>query len=424
MFSYDSLYYNEGLIIPDRMKEPYVKNLIKNYSKEINSRIIIVDNDYVVRGDSNNSFVGYIFKHIELQRALKGESVSNVYNFEEYGHVMYVAVPIISNNKIIGATLLSSSIDDSYNLIKELNKKLFFISLISIIFISLISFIFAGIIANPINKFINVINNISKGKLGERVQIESNDEFKMMADAFNVMIMKLEQVDKQRKDFVANVSHELRTPLSSIKLLAESLLTQKEQDISYYKEFLKDIDSEIDRLSNIINDLLLLVDLDKEKLKLNISPVYINFLLENIIKRFKPLANKKSIDLQLKLCEKIQMRIDGEKMQQAIINIIHNAIKYTPEGGRVRVSLYSQNKQVKIKVEDNGIGIPKESLSNIFDRFYRVDKARSRATGGTGLGLSIASQIVSLHGGSIEVESKLGEGSKFYIVLPYDIHLM
>jgi len=230
--------------------------------------------------------------------------------------------------------------------------------------------------------------------------------------------MKLDQVDKQRKEFVANVSHELRTPLSSIKLLSESLIHQNEDNIMIYREFLKDIDSEIDRLNNIIDDLLSLVDMDKEQLTINYKTTYVNYLLEKIISRLKPLADKKSISLSFIAGQRVQIKMDTEKIQQALINIIHNAIKYTPNGGQVKVRLYSDGKFIVIKIRDNGMGIPKESLSYIFERFYRVDKARSRNTGGTGLGLAIAKQVVNLHQGDITVESEVGKGSIFYVRIP------
>ncbi len=401
----------------------YVNPIAEKYSKNINGRVIVVDDKGVVKGDSNNEYIGETFRHIEIQNALKGQTSTNIYNFREYGHVLYAAVPAIVQNKVVGATLISISINDVYKDLKHINQNLLFISIACILLIGFIGFIISDFAFTPLESFIKTINSMAKGDLRQKVHINTNDEFKKMADAFNAMIMKLDQVDKQRKEFVANVSHELRTPISSIKLLSESLLHQNEENVNIYREFMEDISAESDRLNNIIEELLVLVDLDKEKLHLNYKLTYINFLLEKVTNRLRPLAEKKDINLILNLDEKIQIKVDSDKIQQAIINIIDNAIKYTQEGGAVRISLYSQGKWCVIEVRDNGIGIPEKGLSYIFDRFYRIDKARSRKTGGTGLGLSIAHQIVTLHQGAIEVESKVGKGSVFYIKIPSDIKL-
>lgn len=400
------------------MSEEWVKKAINEYSKEINARIIIVDKDNIVKGDSNNLFVGDTFKHDEIQKALNGENSSRIYNFKDTGKVMYISVPVILNDEVIGATLISVSIDNIYLEVRHISSKVVLISGISMFVTAIIAFFFSDAIFKPLEQLKSAINKVAQGHLEERVVIDSNDEFEEVAEAFNIMILKLDQVDTQRKDFVANVSHELRTPLTSIKILSETLIAGEEFDVEVYKEFLTDIDSEVDRLNNIITDLLTLVDLDKEKLTLDLKITYMNFLLEKIYLRLKPLAEKKSIDLELVLNEKIQLRVDSDKIQQAIINIIDNAIKYTQTGGKVKLKLYNVGRYAIIEIKDNGIGIPEEHLSNIFERFYRVDKARSRDTGGTGLGLSIAWQIVALHQGTIEVESKVGVGSTFYIKLP------
>lgn len=392
---------------------------IEGYSSEINSRIIIVDKTGKVRSDSNNILTNEVLTHQEIQEALNGANSSNTYNFKEYGHVMYLAVPIELDGEVGGATFISTSLNGIYNTVSHIRKNLRIISLASIVLIAIVSYIFASFISQPIEKFTKAIKKMAQGNLGHKVDINTNDEFKQLANAFNIMSTKLNHVDKQRKDFVANVSHELRTPLSSIKLLASSLLHQDEGDIAIYKEFLKDIDLEVDRLNNIINDLLTLVDIDKEKLNLKYKTTYLNFLLEKIVSRLKPLADEKSIELKLHTKQKIQSKIDADKIQQAVINIIHNAIKYTPKGGKVGVFLYKEGGIIIIKIKDNGIGIPKENLPHIFERFYRVDKARARSTGGTGLGLSIAHQIVTLHQGTIEVHSEVNKGSTFYIKIPY-----
>lgn len=396
----------------------YLNYATGDNSKKYEARIIVIDRYNTVLSDSNNEYNGKTFRHKEIESALSGETDHGVYNFTSYGHVLYTSVPILRDDKVVGAVLLSKSLNDIYEKTDQVSYQLMLISIISIFFIALLAFMFADFLAKPIKRFIDAISKVSHNQLEQRIQIKANDEFKIMGNAFNLMISKLNQVDKQRKDFVANVSHELRTPLSSMKLLSESLIHQNEEDISIFKDFLQDINSEVDRLNNIIDDLLIHVDLDKEKLTLNLKTVSINYILEKIVSRLKPLADEKGIEIKLIFKDQIQRNIDLDKFQQAIINVIHNAIKYTPNGGKIDVVLYAKDNLTVIEVKDNGIGISQDSLEHIFDRFYRVDKSRSRNTGGTGLGLSIAYQIVSLHQGTIDVESEIGKGSIFYIKIP------
>jgi signal transduction histidine kinase len=235
------------------------------------------------------------------------------------------------------------------------------------------------------------------------------------------MTVRLNEVDEQREAFVANVSHELKTPLASIKLLTENLLLQDNIEKKVYREFLKDINDEIDRLNNIVTELLSLVDLDKNKLKLDLQITYLNYILEKIIEQLNPLAKEKNIKLIFEERDRIQIKIDKNKIKQAVINIVHNAIKYSDEGSVVKIALYTDKNYATIKISDNGYGIPKESLPYIFDRFYRVDKARSRKTGGTGLGLSISKQIINMHHGTINVKSRVGRGTTFYVKIPIEV---
>ena len=408
----------KNYILTHNMDLTYIKSMVKEYSNEIKSRIIIVDVNNIVQADSGDTFVGEVFKHDEINSALKGMATSNIHNFKIMGRVMYVAVPVTVDKNVIGATLISASINSIYEEVQHIQNKIIIISIVSMLVNICISFLLMGLIFQPLDEFKRVINKASQGNLKEKINIETNDEFRDVADAFNMMILKLDQADTERKDFVANVSHELRTPLSSIKILSESLLSENEENIEIYREFLQDIDSEVDRLNNIISDLLSLTTLGKENIILNYRTTYINFLLEKIVLSMKPLAEKKSIKLTLILEEKVQISIDQDKIQQAVINVIDNAIKYTQQNGLIEIKLYTLEQYAVIAIKDNGIGIPEDCIPHIFERFYRVDKARSRETGGTGLGLSISWQIVSLHKGIIEVDSQYGKGSTFYIKLP------
>lgn len=394
---------------------------IINYGETLNSRVLILDKSGRVLKDSNQVIEGKLLKHDEIKSALSGDTTVEVHEFEEFGKVMYLAVPIRLDNKVVGVTFISTSLNDIKSDIKEVKDLINLISLIGLVFISFIGFGFADYLSKPINRMIKAINKMSQGDFSQKIEMHSNDEFGLLSNAFNSMSIKLGEVDSQRKDFVANVSHELRTPLSSIKLLSNSLIQDESAGIEIYKEFMTDIDGEVERLNNIITDLLLLVDLDKKKLSVELKPTYLNFLVGKIIKQLRPLAEEKEMSITFIEKDKLQLKLDSNKIQQAIINILHNAIKYTQEKGSITVELYKDNESAAIKIEDNGCGIPEDEIEFIFERFYRVDKARSRQTGGTGLGLPIAKQIIVLHQGHISVKSTVGKGTTFTILLPINV---
>ncbi|KXG77025.1 sensor histidine kinase [Thermotalea metallivorans] len=411
-------------VIEDRIVESSgLEEITKEISKDIKARVLIVNKMGFVVSDSYDVLKGSPIRHYELQESLKGKAVAKQHNLEKYGRTMYVSVPIILNTKVIGAVFISASLEEIYQNIHDIMRNFLYLSLISILITGFISFVFAKLISTPIEKLTDSIMKIHQGNLDERVEIRGNDELSNLGSAFNLMITKLAQVEQQRKDFVANVSHELRTPLSAIKLLAESLLHQEDVKAETYREFLQDIDTEVDRLNKIIENLLALVDIDKGKLELDYQITYVNYLIENVIHSLKPLADNKQIEMVFYEREKIHIKLDQIKIQQALTNIIHNAIKYTPNGGKIEISLYPEYEDVVIKIEDNGIGIPEESLPYIFERFYRVDKARARSTGGTGLGLAISQQIVVLHQGKIEVASEVNKGTVFYVRLPKEVRV-
>ena len=228
-------------------------------------------------------------------------------------------------------------------------------------------------------------------------------------------ITEIKQLGKVKADFVANVSHELRTPLTAIKGFVETL---EEDANKEQKHFLEIIKKHTDRLINLVSDLLLLSKIEERGKKLEVENVDLQGILEDILKIFRSKLKKKNLKLKLIISQRpLLVKADSFLIEQLFINLIDNAIKYTREG-EIRVEIISQNQKVKIKVSDTGIGIPEEHINRIFERFYVVDKARSRQLGGTGLGLSIVKHIVLLHNGEISVESKLGKGTTFIVLLP------
>ena len=280
------------------------------------------------------------------------------------------------------------------------------------------AYILANISVKDIKKLNEQILTLNQGHL-ESLQVKSRfNELNRLTDSFNVLLNKMQVLEDSRQEFVSNVSHELKTPITSMKVLADSLLMQEEVPNEMYREFMTDIVEEIDRENKIITDLLTLVKMDKKAAGLNIEPVNINALLELLLKRIKPLAAKRNIEVVFESFREVIGEVDEVKISLAFSNLIENAVKYNEDGGSVHVSLNADHKFFYVKVQDDGVGIPEECQSQVFERFYRVDKARSRETGGTGLGLAITRNAILMHKGAIKLYSEPGEGTTFTVRIP------
>ena len=232
------------------------------------------------------------------------------------------------------------------------------------------------------------------------------------------MLGRLKTLDDSRQEFVANVSHELKTPITSMKVLADSLLVQEDAPVELYREFMADLSEEIEREDKIINDLLSLVKMDKTASTLDVKQTNINDLVEKILKRLQPIAAAANVEVVFESFRPVNAEVDEVKISLAITNLVENAVKYNHEEGWVHVTLDADHKFFYVKVSDNGIGISQEDQEHVFERFYRVDKARSRETGGTGLGLAITKSIILMHQGAIKLQSKEGEGTTFTVRIP------
>ncbi|SFD60347.1 PAS/PAC sensor signal transduction histidine kinase [Lentibacillus persicus] len=231
-------------------------------------------------------------------------------------------------------------------------------------------------------------------------------------------ITHLKKLELMRKDFVANVSHELKTPITSISGFAETLLNGAMDDKDTLRDFLMIIHDESTRLQELIEDLLKLSRLEKDDFKLVRTTVDVNSLVSEVMPIITQRAEQKGIDLKTDVADDVMLEAEAQQVKQILINLLSNAISYTPESGEVRLAISEEDNNVHIQVVDNGIGISEDAIPRIFERFYRVDKARSRNTGGTGLGLAIVKHIVDVHDGTILVDSEQGEGSVFHVYLP------
>lgn len=285
--------------------------------------------------------------------------------------------------------------------------------------LAIIVVLLVKLLMNPFKELQWKLKRVEEGNLDEELSSNAYTETRQITESISKTLKKLKAVDQSREEFVSNVSHELKTPITSIRVLADSLMSMDDVPVELYREFMTDISDEIDRESKIIDDLLALVRMDKTAgTELNIAQVNVNGLLELILKRLRPIAGKRNVELTFESIREVTADVDEVKLSLALNNLVENAIKYNVEGGWVRVTLDADHKFFYVKVADSGIGISEEFQEHIFERFYRVDKARSRETGGTGLGLAITKNIILMHQGAIRLSSKEGEGTTFTVRIP------
>lgn len=271
---------------------------------------------------------------------------------------------------------------------------------------------------SPIAYITETARRITASNLGERLKLrKSGDELDHLITTLNEMISRLEDSFKKIRQFTADASHELRTPISSMRGDAELLLS-KQRPIEEYERTLVSNIEKLDFITRMVNDLILLSKFDSNEAGLEMAPIKLNELLVNLWELFKVLADQKGISFTLGEDEQADVLGDRTRLQQLFTNLIDNAIKFTPSGGHVDMGLKRDGGFAMVSIRDTGIGIPEEEFEHIFERFYRVDKSRARETGGTGLGLSICQWIAKAHQGKIEVDSTLGNGSRFFVSLP------
>ncbi|MDD2972520.1 MAG: ATP-binding protein [Lachnospiraceae bacterium] len=407
-------------------------------------RVLIINQNFSVIKDTYGISEGKTIISEEVIKCFKGE---NSCNYDATNHYIEVTTPIIdktvlntasttsgdaatatdaqeipaateSEPAIMGVLLISVSTDSIIINQEILSRKAAILEMAMAIIIFGIVFLLSAILIRPFNRVADAIHAVKEGFADEVESVPDYLETEHIIDAYSQVASRMKVLDDSRQEFVSNVSHELKTPLTSMKVLADSLLMQKDAPIELYQEFMEDIANEIDRENKIINDLLSLVKMDKTAADLNISNVNINEQLELILKRLTPIANKQNVELIFESMRQVDAEIDEVKLTLAFSNLVENAIKYNKEKGWVRITLDADHQFFTVEVADSGIGIPQESLDQIYERFYRVDKSHSREIGGTGLGLAITRNAILMHRGSIKAASVEGEGTTFTVKIP------
>lgn len=407
------------------IKENYLNDLsseavngkLEMLSNVYGGRILIVDRDFKIVKDTYHVDEGKTLVSPKIIRSFKkGEPT----DYQRKGQVIEFAVPVRSADvpQIQGAMLVTISCSEITATMMELNYQGLLLIAVIVVLSVFLGYILATVLVKPLARVTKSIEDLTDGYQNDEISVPDYTETELITDAFNKMLARMKVLDESRSEFVSNVSHELKTPMTSMKVLADSLVGQQGVPEELYQEFLQDITAEIDRENRIITDLLSLVKMDKKTADLSIQHMDINQLLEDILKRLRPIADKRSIDLILDSFRPVEADVDEIKFTSAISNLVENAIKYNVDDGWVRVSLDADHKYFYVTVADSGMGIPEDSLERIFERFYRVDKSHSREIGGTGLGLAITRSTIAMHHGVIKVFSREGEGTTFSVRIP------
>ena len=380
-------------------------------------RVIAADADFRIIHDTFGVDMDRYILSPLLIRCFRGE---DAYRYDPDDRIIDVAVPIISPDveEIQGAILITISTTGISTTMAELEKREILITGIVGALVILLAYFLSTILVKPFARVTKAIEDLTDGYQDEEISVQDYTETALITDAFNKMLTRMKVLDESRNEFVSNVSHELKTPMTSMKVLADSLVGQENVPEELYQDFLQDITKEIDRENKIISDLLSLVRLDKKAADLTIEHVNVNGLVEEILKRLKPIAALRSIDLFLESFRPVEADLDVIKFSSAISNLVENGIKYNVDDGWVRVKIDADHQFLYIDVSDSGMGIPADSVGKIFERFYRVDKSHSKEIGGTGLGLAITRSAISAHRGTVTVESTEGEGTTFHVKLP------
>ncbi len=401
---------------------------LEQLSNLYDGRVLIINSDLKIVKDTYGIREGRTIISEEVIRCLKGESTSK---YDRENGYIEMTIPITETLEISaaepagekidvvrGVMLVSASNDSIIATMDSLNRQALVVEALVSLAIIVGVVLMSKILFKPFKKIIVALDQVQAGYTNDPISVPDCRETELIGDAFNRVLGRMKMLDDSRQEFVSNVSHELKTPITSMKVLADSLITQKDVPIEVYQEFMTDIAEEIEREDKIISDLLSLVKMDRTAADLNISQVDMNELVELIMRRLRPIAMKRDVQLVYESIRPVTATVDEVKITQAISNLVENAIKYNKEHGFVKVTLDADHQFFTLKVEDSGIGIPPDALENIYERFYRVDKSRSREIGGTGLGLAITKSAILKHRGTIKVQSTEGEGTDFTVKIP------
>jgi signal transduction histidine kinase len=398
----------------------YLTDASLQLSSQLETRIRILDGQGVILVDSQQEEQGAdLGDDVLVVQALAGQYAVHT-DRSSREPTMYLAMPMLVEDRLLGVVYLSQSLSDAMVVIGDLRTRWLLSTVIALVLSGVVGLLLSGAIARPLRRLTAAAGAVAMGRLDQRVPVRSRDELGRLSRAFNEMIARLRAARQMQLDFVANVSHELRTPLTAIKGTVETLRDGAVDDPEVRDRFLETVEGETDRLIRLVNDLLILSRADSAALDLRRAPVDLARLAQAVADRLASRAESRDVTLRVEADVNAPLALaDADRVEQVLVNLVDNAIKYSWPGGPVAIRVMrGQAGDLQVQVRDEGIGIPAVDLPRIGERFYRADKARSRAEGGSGLGLAIAQVLVEAHDGQLWLESQESQGTLATFTLP------
>ncbi len=410
-----------GLSDLEVLTDKTVPTVVAGFENLNVNRLVITDYNSLAVYDSFHTDIltGKYVLFPEIVSALEGNDVV-IWNYHDGTMRSSAAIPVYSYGTLIGCVYITGIDVAQGSVIASLQSNIFTITMILELVVILWSLIFSNTYSLRLRTIMTSIRTVKEGDYSHKLTLSGHDELNVLGSEFNDLIDRLQISENTRNQFVSDASHELKTPLASIKLLSDSIL-QNNMDADTIREFVEDIGNEADRLNRMSQKLLTLSRTDMQA-ESNFEIIHIAPTVERVIRMLHALAEENQVVIHAKLEQDCPVLILEDDLYQIVFNLIENGIKYNKRNGILTIDLTKQDDNAVLQITDTGVGIPEESLEHIFERFYRVDKARSRSTGGSGLGLSIVRRMVERNNGHIEVASTAGTGTVFTLTFPlFDI---
>ena len=391
-----------------------VANAVSQMSSLRVTRLVVTDLSGVAIYDSAGEPSSYVL-FPEVIKALEGNDVFS-WQYQDGAMHSHAATPIMSYGVLNGCVYMMEYDIMQGSLIYSLENNILTITIVLALFLLLFSLVFSQTFSRRLNRIMSSMRIIREGDYSHKVNMGGNDELSVLGKEFNILTDRLQTSERKRRQFVSDASHELKTPLASIKLLSDSIL-QNDMDMETVREFVGDIGNEAERLNRMSEKLLSLSSIESQSDE-NSEIIYIAPTINRVCKMLSVIAQKNSITIHQDIRQDSPILIQEDDLYQIIFNLAENGIKYNAPGGSLTLCLYRVDENAILDVTDTGVGIPEDAIGHVFERFYRVDKARSRKSGGSGLGLSIVRNMVQRSRGEISVESTFRKGSTFRISFP------
>ena len=379
-------------------------------------RLIITDQNAAVVYDSSNTSLGDYALLPEIVSSLENNDVFSWQYYSEGIMYSHAATPIVSYGTVIGCVYIMEYDAEQGQLIRDLQQNMLTITFVLVLAVILFSVVFSHLYSSRLRRILASMQIIREGDYSHKVDLGGQDELTFLGEEFNDLTERLQISENKRRQFISDASHELKTPLASIKLLSDSIL-QNDMDIDTIKEFVGDIGNEADRLNRMSQKLLSLSRIESQQ-DGTCEIVMLRPTIERVVRMLSGIARENNITIEQHLEGDCSILILEDDLYQIAFNLAENGIKYNTPGGKLIISVHREEDNAILEVRDSGVGIPEDAIPHLFERFYRVDKARSRKTGGSGLGLAIVRNLVERNGGSIAVTSTPGEGSAFSVSFP------